>query len=214
MKTSKDNAYYVQSRQEVAPFLPSKYERVLEIGCAGGSFRIHLKNSCEYWGLDADKKALSISESTMHKSFNGIYEDFENELPDNYFDLVICNDVVEHMLDHEKFFKSIYTKIKKGGCLVGSIPNVRYIRNLHEVLIKRDWEYKKHGTLDETHFRFFTHKSLQRSLKDNGFEIIKFAGLNPVKSRRFKFYLRLINLWSFGKDKDMAFLQFGFQVRK
>ena len=214
MKTEKDDVYYKQGRAEVKPFLPEKYTKILEIGCGGGGFRRHLDENAEYWGLDANLEALNTTSDTMAKSLNGIYDDLADQIPNDYFDLVICNDVVEHMLDHEWFFNSINQKITKGGHLIGSIPNVRYIKNLHEMLLKRDWEYKKHGTLDETHFRFFTEKSLQRSLKGNGFEIIKFGGINPVKGRKFKFYLKLINLLSLGKDRDMAFLQFGFQVRK
>ncbi len=48
--------------------------------------------------------------------------------------------------------------------MVGSVPNVRYFKNLFDLLVLRDWDYKDSGVLDRTHLRYFTLKSLRRSL--------------------------------------------------
>ena len=214
MITKKDQKYYRQTRPEVTPLLPKEYFRVLEIGCGAGGFLNNLKEEIEYWGLEPNAEVLKVSADRMHKTFNGIYKDFEDEIPNDYFDLVICNDVIEHMTDHEYFFASIYKKIKKDGFLIGSVPNVRFIMHLKEMLIQQDWHYKKHGILDETHFRFFTLKSLRRSLQHHGFRVNKLSGIRPVKSRKMMFVYYLLNILSFGKNRDIKFLQLGFQVQK
>lgn len=130
---------------------------------------------------------------------------------------MICNDVIEHMVDHDEFLQSVKKNLKKDAYLVGSIPNVRYIANLFEILIKKDWEYKNEGILDETHLRFFTEKSLKRTIKENGFAIEQFQGIKPfwggsisIKGllRRCLYYLAIL---IFGQD--VKFRQFGIRIR-
>lgn len=80
-------------------------------------------------------------------------------LPDQHFDMVICNDVIEHMVDHDHFLEHIKTKMRPGACIVGSIPNVRHLTALFKLLVAKDWPYSASGILDRTHLRFFTENS-------------------------------------------------------
>jgi hypothetical protein len=82
------------------------------------------------------------------------------------------------MPDHDAFFKEIKRIITKDGYLIGSVPNVRFYKNLQNILFKKDWKYVDSGILDQTHLRFFTFKSLERSLKQSGFLIQKINGAN------------------------------------
>jgi 2-polyprenyl-3-methyl-5-hydroxy-6-metoxy-1,4-benzoquinol methylase len=161
-------------------FLPSTYSTVLEVGCAEGTFSRHL-NASERWGVESDAESARIAGNALNRVLRGSYDVVAADIPDEYFDIVICNDVIEHMRDHDWFFKSIYRKIRKQGFLIGSIPNVRHIRNLFELLILKDWRYREIGILDRTHLRFFTEKSLIRSLTESEFIIEQFNGIN--KSR-------------------------------
>jgi len=149
----------------------------------------------------------------MDKVLIGPYEDVFNEIPDNYFDLVVCNDVIEHMVDHDEFFQSIKNKIKAKGVLIASIPNVRFIKNLNELIVKKDWEYKSDGILDRTHLRFFTEKSLKRTISDNGFIIEDFIGLNPYKRKGFGIRRFLYNVAISWLGSDLRFMQFGIRIR-
>jgi len=69
-------------------------------------------------------------------------------------------------------------KIRSGGFLVGSIPNVRHIRNLYNLLILKDWQYQDRLTLDRTHLRWFTQKSLLRTLAQHDFKVEEFRGID------------------------------------
>lgn len=40
--------YYQGVRGEMLQFIPEKYSKVLEIGCAEGDFRRHFSSDCEY----------------------------------------------------------------------------------------------------------------------------------------------------------------------
>lgn len=215
--------YYGFSRSEVARFLPTTYEKVLDIGCGKGCFRNNLKDSCEVWGIEPSHAASDASK-VLYKVLNGFYHDVYNELPNNYFDLVICNDVIEHMTDHDEFLESIKNKMTANGFIVGSIPNVRYFGNLYELLVKKDWFYDNSGILDRTHLRFFTQTSLKRTFIQHKYAIEVLDGINSEISKPFpKKYLKeiirrtlllfvlLSTLWAW---KDVQFLQFAFRVKK
>jgi 2-polyprenyl-3-methyl-5-hydroxy-6-metoxy-1,4-benzoquinol methylase len=200
-------------RQEMAVFLPSEYSNVLEVGCNVGNFSPIVKSKpCEYWGVEPFKEAAKAAETAMDKVLVGFYNEVANEIPDNYFDLVIANDFIEHLEQPWDFLESIKGKMTKEASMVLSIPNVRYYWNLMEVLFHKDWKYADCGILDVTHLRFFTEKSIIRLLNENGFEIEMMKGINPVKvGRRHlpKYWLAKI---IFGAD--IEFLQFGVRAKK
>lgn len=204
--------YYQRVRNEMTPLLPKQYSKVLEIGCAEGNFRNNLSQEHEYWGVEPNESAVAIAKEKLDKVLIGTYEETVNQIPNDYFELVICNDVIEHMVDLDEFFQSIKKKIKKDGCLIASIPNVRYLSNLFEILVKKDWEYKNEGILDRTHLRFFTKKSLIRTISDNGFLIDQIIGINPYRggsglTQCLYYFVILL----FGQD--IKFRHFGLRIR-
>jgi 2-polyprenyl-3-methyl-5-hydroxy-6-metoxy-1,4-benzoquinol methylase len=172
--------YYQANRNELAGLLPEKYKKVLEIGCGEGNFINCLKQPDEVWGIEPNQYAAQIASKKMTKVMVGKYQDFLSDLPDDYFDLVICNDVIEHMEDHDWFFDSIKKKMSKNSHLIGSVPNIRHITSLYKLLINKDWLYKDAGILDKTHLRFFTEKSLKRTFAEHGFIVRQFQGINSV----------------------------------
>jgi len=205
-KMNSTSSYYKSFREEVIPLLPPKYSRVLEIGCGEGNFRSNLKLDNIYWGIEPIAEAAEVAKTKLDEVLVGTYEEKINEIPDNFFDLIICNDVIEHMVDHDAFLASIKSKMKTNASLISSVPNVRFIRNLTELLLKKDWQYKDRGILDRTHLRFFTEKSLKRCIKDNGYQIEQFIGLCPIRNSILKQIIFLI----FGND--LRYLQFGIHI--
>jgi 2-polyprenyl-3-methyl-5-hydroxy-6-metoxy-1,4-benzoquinol methylase len=161
-------------------FLPASYRRVLEVGCAAGGFSAHLKSPCEVWGVEPNSAAAEAAALRMHKVLVGTYIAVAPELPERYFDLVVCNDVIEHMDDHDAFLEAIKQKMAPGGHIVGSVPNVRHITALFKLLVQKDWPYAESGILDRSHLRFFTEKSLRRALLQHGYRIEKFAGIGSI----------------------------------
>lgn len=207
--------YYFQGKRfEMLDFLPKNYKTILEIGCGDGGFASILPNkNVEYWGVEIDPTqaglARTISENIICGDFNTVLE----KIPKNYFDLIVCNDVIEHMSDHDFFFRSVKNLLKEKGQLVASIPNVRFISNLINLLFRKDWKYTNEGILDATHLRFFTQKSLQRTLKENGYIVVKFAGINKRQFFPITFGGVFRYMLSSILGSDTLFLQFAFRVR-
>jgi len=117
------------------------------------------------------------------------------------------------MVDHDEFFRTIKQKITEQASLVGSIPNVRYIGNLFELLFLKDWKYKDDGILDRTHLRFFTDRSIKRTFCENGFMIEEYAGINGVEFNVLSLRVMLKNVCVLLFGSDTRYLQFGFRIR-
>lgn len=213
-----NDVYYANQRPEIVPFLPERRRSVLEIGCGFGNFSGNLPGVEETWGIEPHAPAAEAASARLSRVINSTFDMAMASLPKRHFDLVICNDVIEHMPDHVAFLRQIKEFIAPGGCLVGSIPNVRYYQNLFELLFEKDWHYRQWGILDRTHLRFFTEKSLRRAFQANGYRIDRMEGINPVvdtSSTRAKLYAGLARILiplSGGYYDDIRFLQFGFRV--
>jgi len=224
MSVDKGNWYFQKTRGEMVEFLPKDYSTVLEIGCGEGNFASHLRAGSEIWGIEPSSSSSVIASGKMHRVLVGKWEEVADELADNYFDLVICNDVIEHMPNHDEFFLSIRDKIKSQGYLIGSVPNVRYYKHLYELLIQKDWRYRDYGILDNTHLRFFSEKSLRRTLINHGFIIEELTGINLpnyYQNKNFSIQnfvktisLKAVEALTLGFYSDISFLQLGFRVRK
>ncbi|MEX1139899.1 MAG: class I SAM-dependent methyltransferase [Bacteroidota bacterium] len=204
--------YYHGERSELAPLLPSSYKTVLEVGCGEGKFSRNLRAGSQIWGCEPNKLAAKEAKKRLTKVFVAKYESIANKLPNQYFDLVICNDVIEHMPDHDWFFDSIIKKMKPSGVLVGSIPNMRHLRSLYHLVVKKDWQYQNSLTLDRTHLRWFTRKSLLNTLERHGFTVEHFIGINGTQRSLYHVFLFFINLVTLWQHRDIEYLQFAFRV--
>ncbi|MCH8181064.1 MAG: class I SAM-dependent methyltransferase [Proteobacteria bacterium] len=213
------DAYYLNRRPQIARLLGPEYAgaRILEIGCGAGYFRESIPFACEYWGVEPVPSVAKEAERRLQRVLVGTFKQVYGELPDHFFDCVVCNDVIEHMDDEAEFLELIKQKIKPGAVLIGSIPNVRHISNLKGLLIDRDWEYADGGILDRTHLRFFTQKSLLRMFGAHGYEICELQGINSavmnwrspgavVKQLAMRALTALLG-------SDSRYMQFSFKVR-
>ena len=80
----------------------------------------------------------------------------------------------------ETCLSKIKANIHPEGKIIASIPNIRHIEVLRELLFQKDWHYKDSGILDRTHLRFFTKKSIIRMFEDCGYKIDQITGINGV----------------------------------
>jgi SAM-dependent methyltransferase len=212
--------YFGHIRSEMLQFLPDRRRTVLDIGCGEGRFAASIAGVEELWGIEPDAKAAATAARVMHRIHNRLYDEVEPELPDDYFDLVVCNDVIEHMTDHDSFLRSIKNKIAPGGVIVGSVPNVRYFKNLFDTIVLKDWDYKDEGILDRTHLRYFTIKSLDRSLRGAGYEVDLIRPINDnlrirssLRENIYFIFGALLVLTSLGHSRDTAYMQIAFRGR-
>ena len=190
--------------------IPVTAQKVLEIGCAAGGFRLNFPEQVEYWGVEPVSEAAEQARQKKIKVLCGTYDEVCDQLPAAYFDVVVCNDVIEHVADPEAFIVSLKDKLAPNGVLVGSIPNVRFWGNLINLLVRRDWKYEESGVLDRTHLRFFTAKSFRRLMNNVGYEL---ELLNGIESKRMKILKVLFSPFLLFAGFDICDMQIMFKSR-
>lgn len=202
-----NTGYYTFDRKEIFPFIPQGIKRTLDVGCAAGVFSTKLKEkrNPETWGIEMEKEAAEIAKLKLDKVLIGSFEEVSEELPQKYFDCIFFNDVLEHMPYPETCLKKIKTNIHQDGRIIASIPNMRYIEVLKELLFQRDWRYKDSGILDRTHLRFFTKKSIIRMFEDCGYKVDQIKGINGVSPYCLT---SLLNKILFNSLDDIKYKQF------
>lgn len=92
-------------------------------------------------------------------------------------DLIIMADCLEHLVDPWAVLRSLRSKAKGTARLALSVPNLRYYRLTLALVFAGRFEYSDAGGLmDRTHLRWFTRGSLDRSLRDTGWEPVGWSG--------------------------------------
>jgi len=209
----KNQDYYGGVRSEMLKYFPENGNTMLDVGCGEGVFGKSAKDKfgVEVWGIDINQRSVALAEEKLDRAFCNDVSLMMDDLPENYFDAIYFNDVLEHMVDPYSLLGALKSKLNTEGVVVASIPNVRYHRVLTQILLKRDFKYEKAGVMDETHLRFFTQKSIQRMFVDAGYEIIRVDPINKSKSIRPLFY-KLFSLGLIGND--ISYPQFAVAAKK
>ncbi|MES2836107.1 MAG: class I SAM-dependent methyltransferase [Bacteroidota bacterium] len=204
--TKKPQNYFALERPEMLEFVPLTAKKILEFGCGEGNFGNALKsrNEAEVWGLEIEEDAAKIAQQKLHKVVVGDALLKLNDLPDHYFDAIIFNDVLEHLVDPYTVLKELTHKLCKGGVIVASIPNIRFFRSFFDFVFRGNWEYTPNGIMDKTHILFFTKKSIDGLFSKQGYTIVTKKGINKSKSIR----PLIASILTLGAWSDIAYLQF------
>lgn len=206
------SGYYDNIRHEMLAYLPKDAKKVIDVGCGSGAFAhtIKQRNNAEVWGIELMEEEGKTATNFLDRVFIGLVEDFIDELPDNYFDVMYFNDVLEHLVDPYTVLQKMKNKLAPGGVVISSIPNIRYHGAFKMYLFNKEWKYQDFGIMDFTHMRFFTGKSILRMYDQAGFNVISHEGIN--KSRSLKPFL--YNIPFLFTQMDIRNLQYATVARK
>ena len=185
--------------------------RVLDIGCSGGQLsQLFRSRGHHVTGVDMIEHPETAGRLDVF-----MQADLDQELPagigDGY-DIVVVADVLEHLRDPDKLLRQIAGVLDTGGRLLISVPNFGHwyprLRAMFGI-----FDYDQRGILDKTHLRFYTRRSLLRSVKKNGFTVheLRATGL-PIDALGAK--PSLLRRIIVGIDKKLVALRptlFGYQ---
>lgn len=183
-----DDAYYSHVRGEIAPLLPSRIDRVLEVGCGRGDTLawIKMQQGAQFaCGIELTATSAAWAATKADKVIQGDFERLE-ELPPDFkdFDVILCLDVLEHLVDPWKAVARLDALLKPGGVLIASIPNVRYFRVVLALVLQGRWEYRSSGILDRTHLRFFTKTSAIELMTSSGMTLERLESTGLERGRK------------------------------
>jgi 2-polyprenyl-3-methyl-5-hydroxy-6-metoxy-1,4-benzoquinol methylase len=172
--------YPDSDRSDVAHLLPPTVKKVLDVGCCFGGFGALLESrGIETWGIEPDPTYAATAEGRMTKVIRGF---FPGAAPsDEKFDCVTFNDVLEHMVDPAEALATTRDLLDPGGWVLASIPNIRHITVLFNLIVKGRWDYTDTGILDRTHLRFFTKATMRELFEATGFRV---ESITPLATTR------------------------------
>lgn len=160
--------YYGEVRSDVLPFVPPGAREVLEVGCGRGVTGRLLQErlGCRVTGVELNPIVAEEAARHLHRVVQG---DVQTLDLDGRYDAVIALELVEHLVDSERFLARVLELLAPGGCAIFSIPNVGHWSIVEDLLAAR-WDYLPIGLLCYTHYRFFTRRSLGDWLRRSGIE--------------------------------------------
>ncbi len=198
--------YYSQHREEILQLIPRNTRLMLDVGCGDGSFGLSVKKmiNAKVWGVELNSEAASIAYAKIDNVLVGDISKVIAELPNSQFDCIVFNDVLEHLADPFTVLLKIKKKLTAEGVIICSLPNVRFIFTLYQLLVKKQWRYEDAGVLDKTHLRFFTKRSIIDMLETLDYKILKIKGIHGIRLWKFC----LLDIVSLGYLNDTRYEQF------
>ena len=159
---------------------------VIELGSGAGEFARLIEPRVKKITC-VDLSAVYVKK-LKQAGFEAVRTDFNQNLPfsSRIFSLAISLEVIEHIVEAELFLKEAGRILKPKGYFLLSTPNIAWWGYRLMALLGRP--PKKEGY----HFRFFTHRTLFRKLKEAGFRVEKTASFTTIPwLNRTLLYLKL-----------------------
>jgi SAM-dependent methyltransferase len=155
---------------------------VLDIGCRDCKLTKYFSNDNIMVGLDIDYDALLHCKNTEIN--NLINADLGYGLPfnDHIFDVVVCGEVLEHVIIPDILLLEIKRVLKVGGKFVGSVPTVYHLQNRLRVLRGKRLDN------DPTHTQHFSYSYLIDTLS-KFFDIRELVAIEGQKWAKYSMRL-------------------------
>lgn len=203
----KPEAYYANARPEMLEFVPQNVCRALEIGCGQGEFGALLKarQTVELTGVEPCRYAAAQARLRFDRVLEMPIEAALTQLQAESFDCVIFNDVLEHLAVPWDVLGQLKGLLQPRGCVVVSLPNMRFMPVFKDLVLRARWEYVDAGVMDRTHLRFFTRSSMESLFIQSGYRIESVTGINAIV---LPWKFALLNRLTGGALDDCRFQQF------
>lgn len=128
------NILYSMRAKKVAKLVgPSG--NILDVGCANGAFLLSIKQFGNYglYGLDIKDTGMNFEKQGINFK-EGFLE--ELEYPDDFFDAIVLDNVLEHVPDPVLFMRKVVSILKPGGHVFGTTPN---FNSLDRIVFQQYW---------------------------------------------------------------------------
>lgn len=111
--------------------LNGNYINILDAGCGNSTLLSALSiiyPTSKLAGLDYSEEAIKMSKLNYHFIDFHCGDILDNKLPINYYDLIICSEVIEHVQKPELLIKQLSANLKIGGTLLITTPYLEFTR--------------------------------------------------------------------------------------
>jgi len=170
----------------VRPYIKEGF-KVLDAGCGGGKVLNQLSQmkikDVQLVGVDISPAGVMRSDK-IAPSFVSSLEDMN--IPHKDFNVVICNNTIEHLIDIDKALSNFYNILVEDGILYIQTDNSiwQILSCIRNVFVPAGRRYERSSQPINGDFIYC---QLKRLLKKHGFEVLKYAGNGslPIAGRLF-----------------------------
>jgi len=150
-----------------------KSGKLLDIGCSIGTFlEVAKEYGYDCYGIDLNKQAIAAAKQ---KGLNVRVANIENNKINSKFDIIVMNDLIEHVTDPVKTMQIANKLLKKSGIIFLVTPNGGSIM---AKITGKDWVHYK----PNEHLSYFSPKTISILLKKAKFNVINVATIGRVRN--------------------------------
>ncbi len=118
-----DNSVNKRANFIIAHLKDTSDQSILDIGCGTGAY-LQLLSTYSSILIGIDTNEMNLKEATRNRSANLMLMSAQDlAFQDNFFDVVVMVEVLEHILDDQKAQGEISRVLKPGGKLIMTVPN-------------------------------------------------------------------------------------------
>lgn len=168
-----------------------KEESLLDVGCAHGWFLEVVGNDFNASGLEPDEKIFYETSRRGLPIRIGYFPDALND--SEKFDVIVFNDVIEHIPDIKKVIVSCYQRLNHNGLLVLNLPSsngvlYRLSKFFSQLGLQCFFERLWQKGLPSPHLHYFNLSNITKLLSNNGFNLkangrLETVGLSGLYTR-------------------------------
>jgi SAM-dependent methyltransferase len=179
--------YYNRDRSVFLDWVGGEYKRVLDVGCGAGSgaawYRRH--GAQEVVGVEVDDGSAAQARLVLDRVVHSTIESAFSQLGGT-FDLIVCADVLEHLLDPWAVIAELAQFATLSTVLAISMPNIRFVPAILRIALGRGFDYENQGIFDKTHLRFFTRGNVDTLLVGGGWLPARWGGQHYGRLRTLR----------------------------
>ena len=120
--------YYGGKRSDLLALLPEPARRILDVGCGNGDTWVD--SPAEVYGIERSSAAASSARSHLRHVLEGDIEKLQFPYPEDFFDCIVCGDVLEHLFDPWGLLLRLRTHLATGGFLLISLRKLETVLSL------------------------------------------------------------------------------------
>lgn len=184
------------------PFIKARYQicldllmpveglRVLDYGCGDGALAgLLAKQGAHVTGVDPNQVGLALAQREFsRRKLEGTFVSSPEELPNQFFDRIVCTEVLEHVVDPESILEDIRRLLRPNGIVVITTP-IRLSEKVRDVEHEREFYPSEFEALLSKHFSIVeTKQVLPVGLQ----EVMYLSGFT---GRVIRWFLRILSAW-------------------
>ena len=159
--------------------------KLLDVGCAHGWFLETARQDFDVLGIEPD---VAVGQATAARGLPVRQGYFPDALrADETFDVIVFNDVIEHIPDIQSALTACHARLNAGGLLILNLPNgAGFFYRLSKLFVRTGWagpfDRMWQKGMPSPHVHYFRPGNLAKLVQPLGFEQVHTQALPSLRA--------------------------------